>query len=926
MDTRRWQRLEALFDSALEQPEAQRRAWLAQACADDPTLIAEVEALLAADTEDDELAGRVGRSVEHELHTVRLEPGQRIGAWAVEDLLASGGMGSVYRARRSDQAYEQSVVIKVVALPLNDDLHERFRRERQILADLNHPYIARLLDGGTLPGGEPFLVMEYVRGCDIATWCDQENLGLADRLTLFGRVCEAVQFAHASLVVHRDIKPANVLVDESGTPRLLDFGIASLLASGDDPDHRPRAEADNRLTSAYASPEQRRGEPVTTASDVYSLGALLYRLLAGEPPQFDSPQAVRPTSASMLRAVGARTGRVFLPDLDAVVGRALAEDPDQRYTNPQALVEDLERVRRLRPTRARPVGRLGRLERAVKRNRLLSATVAGSALLVLAFVVSVSVLVFYLDRERDRALVAAATTEQVSDFVFDLFESADPEVSQGEVPSARDLLDRGTERIAEQLEDQDRVRAPLLHRMGRAYQGLGQYEQARELMVAGLASVDGTDTVLYWSLMVDLADVERLLGLRAAARERLDGVIAALAERGEFSRQLASAYNNRGLIASEQEQYERAEALAEQALAVTLPVGDEQEILHSRFRHNLALTLGRQGRHDEAIEVLESVIADKRRVLGEPHPSILRSMEVQAGSYRQLGELDAAAVRFEEVLEQTVAIYGEASAAESRVNNSLANVHHDRGDYARAEQTYRRALAFHDSRPEADPLTHVFLVNNLASLFEDRGSLARAEGLFRRSLAMRRELAGDDELLVIHARGNLARLLIKREQLDEAGALLGEVDAALAAYFPGNRLRRAQLDWQLALLEDARGNPERGREGMLAVLDEIEAQWPERQALLASAELDTAVIDIRVSAFDEAERRAGEALARLETLRPPDHPHLLRARVLRAEALAGQGQQARAAAAVMAHWPALTERFSPDSPVMNAAGRLVTGD
>ncbi len=912
MDVTRWQRIQVLFEEALEQPERRRRDWLKVACSDDPSLIADVERMLGADTTSDKLADHVSRSVDRELHTLRLEPGQRLGAWTVEDLLASGGMGAVYRARRGDRAYEQSVVIKIVALPLNDELHERFRRERQILADLSHPYIARLLDGGTLPGGEPYLVMEHVNGCDIATWCDRQRLGLSGRLILFLRVCEAVQFAHASLVIHRDIKPANILIDESGTPRLLDFGIASLLERGDDDGNSLRAAADHRLTSAYASPEQRRGQTVTTASDVYSLGALLYRLLNGEPPGGNTP-----------RPIGGLAGRVVRADLDAVVARALAEDPEQRYATAQAMIEDIERVRQLKPTRALPVGRAGRLARAVRRNRLLSATFAGSALLVIAFIAGISALVMHLDRERERALLAAATTEQVSDFVFELFDGADPEVSPGETPSARELLDRGTARIREELDGQDRIRARLLHRMGRAYQGLGQYEQARELLSDALEAIDTADADLYWATMVDLADVERLLGERATARSRLDTVIKHLSGTGEFPRSLASAYNNRGLIAAEQEQHETAEALAHRALEVTIPAGHDREVLHGRYRHNLALTLGRQGRHDEAIDVLETVIAEKQRTLGQTHPSTLRSMEVLAGNHRQRGDLEQAAAIFQEVLEQTTAIHGEASAAEARVNNSLANVHHDLGDFARAESTYRRALAFHDARPDADPLTHVFLVNNLASLFKDRGNLAEAEAMFRRSLTMRRKLAGDDELLVIHARGNLTRVLIRTRQFEEAETLLRQVDEALATHFPDNRFRRLQHDWQSALLEAARGNAAPGRSGMQVVLDRLQAEWPDRSSHRARALMDAAAIDLRHGAYGKAQADAQNAMSLLRDLRPPGHPDRLRAAILLAQALAGQGYRDRAISIVTPLWPEMLERFSPDAPILATAEALL---
>ncbi len=925
MDAERWRRIEALFDSAMTLPEQQRRGWLNEACTEDPSLIEQVIALIEADEAGDPVASPVSRSVEQELRAIRLEPGQRIGAWTIERLLASGGMGAVYLACRSDQAFDQRVVVKIVALPLNEDLHARFRRERQILADLSHPYIARLLDGGTMAGGEPYLVMEYIKGCDIATWCDRERLGLSDRLSLICRVGEAVQFAHANLVVHRDIKPANVYVDQAGTPRLLDFGIASLLEADSNVQGPHWAAADTRLTGAYASPEQRNGQAVTTASDVYSLGALLYRLLTGRPPRMDSPAEPEPPSAVLSDLVKADTGGLVAADLDAVVARSLAQDPGQRYVTAQAMIDDLSRLQALRPTRARPVGRLGRLGRAVRRNQLLSGTIAGSGLLLLVFVVSIAVLTIHLDRERNFALMSAATTEQVSNFVFELFDGADPEINQGELPSALDLLDRGTARIQEDLLGQDRVRARLLHRMGRAYQGLGQFEQAHELLVAALASLENPepdDKALYWSVMVDLADIERELGLRSAARDRLDQVIDNLAGNASLGWQLASAYNNRGLIAATQEEFTYAESMAHQALSVALPDGSEREILHTRFRHNLAQTLGRQRRHEEAIELLESVIADKQRLLGDPHPSTLRSLEVLASNHRLRGDYETAAAVFTRILQGVRDIYGDASPAEARVFESLANLYHDRGDYANAERAYRQALTFHDAWPERNPLLHAIVVNNLASLFEDRGNLVDAETLFRRSLAMRRDLAGDNEITVIHARGSLARVLIKQGAFDEAEDLLGQVDQALASYFPDNQLRRVQLDWQMALLTAATGDPGHGLDQMQAILERLNETWPDRPALQARAKLDAAGIELALGANLAAKHRSTAAMDMLQSLHPPDHPDLLRAQVLRAEALAAQGKQDQARAMIASSMPALNERFSPGSAILISAERL----
>lgn len=922
MDTARWQRIQALFEATVDLPQAERRQYLDEDCADDPSLIAEVEAMLAADEAlhqaGDELAWRISRSVETELKTVRLDPGQQVGAWTIDSLLATGGMGAVYLARRSDQVFEQQVVIKVVALPLSDELHQRFRRERQILADLAHPYIARLLDGGSLPGGEPYLVMEYVRGCDIVTWCNDQALGLDPRLDLFRQVCEAVQFAHGNLVIHRDIKPANVLVDESATPRLLDFGIASLSEAGSEVE-QPGA-ADNRLSSDYASPEQRRGEAVTTASDVYGLGALLYRLITDRAPGDES--GVSPLLASERCRRLVRGAGIELADLQAIVDKALADAPGDRYPTPLALAEDLRRCQTRRPTWARPLGRRGRLALAMRRNPILSATVTGSVLLLLAFVVSVSLLAIYLDRERDRALAATATAEQMVDFAFALFEGADPEAGFEQAPTARDLLDQGTLRIEDTLSGQDPIRARLLHRMGKAYRGLGQYEQAETLLASALEKVDSVDQDLYWRLMVDLGDIERMLGRHADSGSRLKAVVAALQDAAEFQAQLASAYNNLGILAADQEQFERAEELAREALAVSLPDSAPVQVLHDRYRHNLARALGRQGRHTEAIDLLKTVIESKRESLGEPHPSTIRSLEVLAASYREIGDLDQAIAVYSLIIGQTRDIHGEPSTAEARLYNGLANVHHDRGDYAQARLAYEQALAFHDAWPEANPVTHAHVLNNLASLHEDRGDLAQAEALFRQSLKLRRELANENSLFVAHARANLARVLVERGQLVTARNLMDEVDVVLQDYYPDNQLRRLRLDRQYALLDLAHGELEASQAGLEAVASRLERDHPGLTGLRATVKVDAARVQLQRHDYRQAIALLDEALSLLADIRPPDHPHKLRAGVMRAEALAGLGHDSDAARQIEAYLPLLVERFSAESDVVSAASRL----
>jgi non-specific serine/threonine protein kinase/serine/threonine-protein kinase len=395
-----WERVRHVFEAALLQPAAHRASFVAQSCRDEPAIHDEVAALLAShDRADGFLETPAGALLGHHAgsyaspeSTADANLGRAIGSYRIESCIGHGGMGSVYRAVRDDDAFRKTVALKLVrGGRYAEPFERRFLLERKILAGLQHPNIATVLDGGTTAAGEPFLVMEYVEGQPITEYCAARAATIAERVALFRIVCAAVQYAHQNLVIHRDIKPANVLVDPAGVPKLVDFGIAKLLTSGGEGDVAPTATMVPAMTPEYASPEQVRGEAVTTASDVYSLGILLYELLAGRRPYdvrteslTSIVQAVCETEAvAPSEAVQGRTRATLRGDLDTIVLKALRKEPDRRYQSARELSEDLRRYLEARPVTARPDTVGYRAGKFVRRNR---AAVTGAVLIAASLI------------------------------------------------------------------------------------------------------------------------------------------------------------------------------------------------------------------------------------------------------------------------------------------------------------------------------------------------------------------------------------------------------------------------------------------------------------------------------------------------------------------------------------------------------------
>ncbi len=769
MDRERWRRIDEILDAALDHASQERARFLDDACAGEPELRAEVESLIAADRDS---GGILDAPVP--VSPGALEPGlteqdgaggdpilgESIGPYRLERELGRGGMGIVYLARRCDDAYRRQVAIKILNPTLaSASLSRRFRSERQILANLEHPYIARLYEGGTTRDGRPYLVMEHVDGAPIDDYCRRQNLSLRERLELFRKVCSAVHHAHQNLVVHRDVKPSNILVTADGTPRLLDFGIAKLLDPGSFPVTLEATATGLRpMTPNYASPEQIRGEAITTASDVYSLGVLLYELLTGRLPHRLKGLAPRdvervvteekPQPPSVAVAADApRLGRRLAGALDNVVLAALSKEPERRYGSVQQLSEDLRRHLEGLPVLARPATLGYQLTSFIRRHKL-AVTVAGLFVaLVLAFAVAMAWQANQVAHQRDRAENERARAEQereraeqVSGFLVELFENADPWQTGAETVTARQILDRGAEKIDRELGDQPEVRASLLSAIGGVYGELGLYEEAAPL-------------------------IETALELR---QERL----------GPEHADVALSLRNLAWLYGKQGKLTEAEELLLQSLTIYRQLLSPQDPAVAETLRGLAGLYRLQGRYADAEGACHQALAIVRQTLGPEHPEVAVLLRILSGARAQQGDADGGQRLLEEALAIDEKAYGTMHPATGSDLYNLAYMRFVRGEYAAAEPFLRRAL---ESWEAVLPPDHPWITNALISLAlaaKEQGRPAEAEPALRRALAAYEKALGVEHHRTANCRHELGDALLRQGRLSEAEPFL---KGALAA-------------------------------------------------------------------------------------------------------------------------------------------------
>jgi len=786
-----WAQMEKLFYQALDLEPSARPAFLDQACPDNPELRKEVEALLESSGKSIDF---LQKRVDHVAQRLSLDDlGQRIGPYRLIGRLGEGGMGKVYLASRADKLYEQEVAIKLMHPGLTEarEMLLRFGIERQILANLNHPNIARLLDGGITQDGAPYLVMEYVKGIRIDAYCREQKLTIEERLRLFIAVLSAVEFAHKNLVVHRDIKPANILVTPEGVPKLLDFGIAKLLTPDDGQTLTRTTE--RLMTPEYASPEQIRGDQITTSTDVYALGVLLYELLTGARPfhlETKSPLEVAriiceqdpqpPSAIALARTGGDQLARQLKGDLDNIVSTAMRKEAGRRYASVAALEADLQSYLKGYPIHARTDTWRYRSGKFVRRHKAATIATGLLALSLVGFSIGMSLMARRANRER-------LTAQRESQFLASIFQAATPDQARGKQITARELLDAGASRIDRELADQPLLQASMADNIGHAYISLGAYDQAQKLFQRAYdlrkqnLGPNALDTTASLS---GLAMALRLQDNYSQAEPLFRQVLAVQRHAlGENDPQVADSLENVGECLYLESRWIEAEPLLRQSLAIKRKLNLEGD---NGTRNFLALVLERKGEYPEAVQLLHEAVDKmrrtegtdgpnyvvalhdlagamidegdlyeaeameretlqiRRRILGDQHPDLYYSLNNLAWILLQEGNWKASEPFLQENLALVSKAFGEQSLKMVSVTKNWGLYLQEKGDYAEAEKSDKEALesAIEIGGPSTYYVERIEV--GLGELEFDRGRYAAAETYARQALELTRKLGGED--------------------------------------------------------------------------------------------------------------------------------------------------------------------------------------
>jgi len=673
-----WQRITELFEQALERPREERAEFLLAACNGGPELLREVQSLLAEhDAEENFLESPAIAAVANDVLADTEGPriGEQFGRYRIEALIGRGGMGDVFLGSRNDGQFEQHVAIKLLKHGfVGDKTRLRFLQERQILARLEHPAIARLIDGGVTEDGAPFFVMERVQGEPITTYCKHERLGIEQRLRLFLKVCDAVEYAHHNLIVHRDLKPSNILVDDKGHAKLLDFGIAKVLSQENRAATKDATRTMMRaMTPEYAAPEQIRGDPVTTATDVYALGVLLYELLTGEKPyritrdapleleraileQDPSRPSTRTGSSAEHFGTNSRELRKRLRgDLDRIVLKALEKRPERRYSTPEALANDIRRHLDGLPISARGDTVVYRAGKFVHRHRI------GAAAAAFIFLSLVGGLIATTWQAR-RAQMEARKAEATKNFLKSIFAASDPTQAQGKELTAKQLLDDGARRIETELKDQPDVQSEVARVIATTYQQLGEYDRARTLLMADLErrrKIDGPRSVQVAELLTELGDASYGQGKYDEAAPMYEEALSIQREQlGERSPEVARQLWNIAGVKRNRGDYSTAEQMQNQSLAIFVERRGEDSREANDVRNSLALTYADTERYAEALALQTAVASWYERNYGADHPETINARYNQASSLLALGRAAEAEQMFADIVARFTRVLG----------------------------------------------------------------------------------------------------------------------------------------------------------------------------------------------------------------------------------------------------------------------------
>jgi serine/threonine-protein kinase len=915
-----WSRVAEIYADALELPPDRRATFVDAQCAGQPELLAAVKRLLiAGDEADPSFLTHLGRDVLDAVADDATTSLEHIGPWRIVREIGRGGMGQVLLAERADGQFEQQVAIKLLKRGMDSDaILARFLRERRILAALDHPNIARLLDGGIADDGRPYFVMEYVDGESITVFADARRLGVDARLTLFRTVCLAVEYAHRNLVVHRDLKPSNILVTADGRPKLLDFGIAKLLSAPNDQAETSTMTAmgGRMLTPDYAAPEQFHGGPITTATDVYGLGAVLFELLVGRPPFSDDdatyprrdrasdeePPAIsaavaapgqdqeRSVAVATMRATDpVRLRRQLSGDLDTIVATALRAAPDRRYPAVGALHDDVRRHQERLPVRARRDTLGYRVSRFVRRHRLAVVTTGAIAALLVAFGVTTAVQARALAMERDRARLEATAAREVSEFLVGVFQVADPMTpvtpGQGREVRASDLLDRGATRIESDLTAQPAVQARLLGVIGRAFDNLQRSDRAEPVLARAVELERRTGGPESPALVAALQQ----LGRARSRRADFDNAKVALREAVEVQRRIAPA------------------TAAMWGLLVELAYVHDASGDHET---------GRAVRK-EAMELFSRLGPDD---FGDSRAELQRMAEL-------MGKVPPPMSNFaDSVFSRLVAVERAASGGDgtpvATALTAWASSKARRRELAAADSMLTTAAAIHAAAAPASVAVATTL-NTQSMIVMQIGDLARAESLAREAVRILVGRLGEDHREVALMRLSLGFVLQRRGRIDEAIAMSRLVNATFERDTNDAVALLPQNQWDVALLLYRSGRVEESLSEFAKALRIFETRFPADHLMTAMVRRDYGAALVDAGRPADGERALRPAIDVLTKRYGTDHVRVDAVRISLGRALAAQGRRDEARRVLEDVVNRLTtSRGASDSVTRRARGAL----
>jgi eukaryotic-like serine/threonine-protein kinase len=721
---------------------------------------------------DGALSGPLFESLAARLHNpvTELPAGHRVGVYRILHLLGRGGMAAVYLAERADGEFEQSVALKVAAGG-NTAAERRdiLRRERQILARLQHPHIARLLDGGTTDDGLLWFALEPVVGERIDRYCARHALSNDERVRLFLAVCDAVGFAHSQLLVHRDIKPTNIMVTADGDVKLLDFGIAGLLSTDASSSEAPQA-----LSPGFASPEQLQGVAIGTGSDIWQLGRVLKAMLGAD------------------AASGASVGDA---DLEAIVAKAMRDQPGERYRSVVELAADLDRFLQRRPVEARNGGPLYRSARLVQRRRY---TVLATVAAILVFAVMITHFTWRLTDERNAALHEAGRATAATEFLLRLFEVADPSVNRGDRLTANEILDSGVRRLRTDLVDQPALRAELLENIATVHITLGQQARAMEMLDESIALSRDRADVSAEELAYRLRQLARLKAIRAdfvgalAAAEESESL---LDDRQAHVDTRVRLLNTQAAIQARLGFYDRAIVIEQRAIGIADGRLSRDHPLKGHALNNIGTAYRGLRREQEAADAYAEAYRIIRSSRGEDHPD---TYEI-AGEYaRQLARVG----RYDEAMQLAAAthagilhLFGEGNPRSAHSRGRLASIALYAGHYSQALEVGQQALKELRASADADALQVAMATRTVSEALLKLDRAAEAVPPLREAEQLQREKFAGTHIELADTRALLGSALCRSNQVQEGAAMIA---LALSAYrhssFAESRARGARAE------------------------------------------------------------------------------------------------------------------------------------